>query len=229
MVPSRTTIYLHCIVGIGIYLFVEGLTQFRPANVQEFFAYFALALLGATLRVKIPRLRANVSTSFAFILIGIANFSLGEAIVIACGATIVQCLWRRRPKRAARQVWFNTSATIIGVSVAYNPAHVGLSQGLIQVPEILPVAAFLYFVANTGMVSGMIALTEDKPFQAVWRNLTQEVIAYYLVGGFIATLIIVATRLWTWQTGILILPLLYLSYRFYRTHLLRRTQAIRGV
>jgi hypothetical protein len=229
MVPSRTTIYLHCIVGIGIYLFVEGLTQFRSANVQEFFAYFALALLGATLRVKIPRLRANVSTSFAFILIGIANFSLGEAVVIGCGATLVQCLWGKRRKPTARQLLFNLSATSIGVSVAYNPAHVELAHGVISIPEILPLAAFLYFLANTGLVSGMIALTEDEPFRAVWQNLTREVFAYYLVGGFIATLIILATRLWTWQTGILILPLLYLSYRFYRTHLLRRTQAIRGV
>lgn len=226
MVPSRVTIYLHCIVGIGIYLFVDGLTEFKPSNLQEFFAYFALALLGATLRVRIPRLRANVSTSFAFILIGIANFSLGEAVIIGCGATVVQCLWRRRPKRPGRQVLFNVSATIIGVTVAYNPAHIALFEGLLKIPEMLAMAACLYFVANTSLVSGMIALTEDEPFRAVWRHLTGQVFAYYLVGGCIASLIILVDRLWTWQSGILILPLLYLSYRSYRSYSLRRTQTI---
>ena len=220
MVP-RVTIYLHCIVGIGIYLFFDGLLQFKCADPQQFFAYLALALLGATLKLRLPRMRANVSTSFAFILIGIANFSLGEAVLIGSAATLVQCLWRPKGKRKARQIFFNLGATVIGVTVAYNPSYYGLPEGLHKLPQILPLAALLYFIANTGLVSGMIALSEDEPFRAVWRNLTQHLVAYYIVGGFIATLIIVASRTWGWQSGIMILPLLYLMYRFYRTYLLR--------
>ena len=224
MVP-RHTIYLHCIVGIGIYLFFDGLMQFKCADPQEFLAYLALALLGATLKLRLPRVRANVSTSFAFILIGIANFSLGEAVVIGSAATFVQCLWRPRGKRKARQLFFNLGATVIGVTVAYNPFHFELTQGLHKIPEMLPLAALMYFVTNTGLVSGMIALSEDEPFRAVWRHLTQQLMAYYLVGGFIATLIIIASRLWGWQSGILILPLLYVMYRYYRTYLQRSTGA----
>jgi len=225
MVPSRVTIYLHCIVGIGVYLFVDGLTQFRPQNVQEFFAYLTLALLGATLRIKIPSLRANVSTGFAFIIIGIANFSLGEAITIATCATVVQCLWHRKAKDFTRQVFFNASVTVIGVTIAYNPTHAEIAHGLWKIPEMLPMAGFLYFLTNTGLVSGMIALSEDEPFRAVWRILTLQVFAYYLVGGFIATLIVVVCRVWTWQSGILVLPVLYLSHRSYRTFLLRPRRA----
>jgi branched-subunit amino acid ABC-type transport system permease component len=168
--------------------------------------------------------KANVSTSFAFILIGIANFSLGEAVVIGAAATFVQCLWRPRGKRKARQLFFNLGATVIGVTVAYNPFHYELAQGLHKIPAMLPLAALMYFVTNTGLVSGMIALSEDEPFRAVWRNLTQYLIAYYLVGGFIATLIIVVSRVWGWQSGILILPLLYVMYRYYRSYLLRTNQ-----
>jgi hypothetical protein len=222
MVP-RVTVYLHCIVGIGIYLFLDGLLQFRCADPQEFLAYLALALLGATLKLKLPRVRANVSTSFAFILIGIANFSLGEAVLIGFSATLVQCLWRPKTRRTARQVFFNLGTTVIGVTVAYNPSHFELAHGLQKIPQMLPLAAFLYFVANTGLVSGMIALSEDGPFRAVWFNLTHHLIAYYLVGGFIATMTIVASRLWGWQSGLLILPLLYVPYRYYRVYLQRST------
>jgi len=223
MVP-RTTVYLHCIVGIGIYLFFDGLLQFKCADPQEFFSYLALALLGATLKLRLPRVKANVSTSFAFILIGIANFSLGEAVLIGAAAALVQCLWRPGGRCNARQVCFNLGATVIGVTVAYNPTHFELTQGLHKVPQVLPLAALLYFVTNTGLVSGMIALAQDEPFRAVWFNLTNHLIAYYLVGGFIATLTIIASRLWGWQFGILVLPLLYLTYRYYRTHLQRPTQ-----
>lgn len=223
MVP-RVTVYLHCIVGIGVYLFLDGLLQFRCADPQEFFAYLALALLGATLKLKLPRVRAHVSTSFAFILIGIANFSLGEAVLIGFSATLVQCLWKPKGRRKASQLLFNLGATVIGVTVAYNPSHFELAHGLQKIPQMLPLAAFLYFVVNTGLVSGMIALSEDEPFRAVWFNLTHHLIAYYLVGGFIATMTIVASRLWGWQSGILILPLLYVTYRYYRVYLQRSTR-----
>src|SRR5208282_2952751 len=173
---------------IGIYLFFDGLLQFRWADPQEFFSYLALALLGATLKLRLPRIRAHVSTSFAFILIGIANFSLGEAVLIGFSATLVQCLWKPRGRRKARQLLFNLGATVIGVTVAYNPSHFELAHGLQKIPQMLPLAAFLYFVVNTGLVSGMVALSEDEPFRAVWFNLTHHLIAYYLVGAFIATM-----------------------------------------
>jgi hypothetical protein len=220
MVP-RQTVYLHCIVGIGMYLFLDGLLQFKCADPQEFLAYLALALLGATLKLRLPRVRANVSTSFAFILIGIANFSLGEAVLIGFAATLVQCLWRPRGRRKAREVFFNLGTAVIGVTVAYNPSHYELAHGLQKIPQMLPLAAFLYFVTNTGLVAGMIALSEDERFRAVWFRMSRHVIAYYLVGGFIATLTIVASRLWGWQSGILVLPLLYLAYRYYRVYLQR--------
>jgi hypothetical protein len=220
MVP-RVTVYIHCIVGIGIYLFFDGLMQFKSADPQEFFAYLSLALLGATLKIKLPKMRANVAPSFAFMLIGIANFSLGEAVVMGASATLVQCLWRPKERRKVQQILFNLGTTVIGVSVAYNPSHFELAQGLHRLPVILPLAALLYFLTNTGIVSGIIALSEDEPFRAVWRNLTQHLVAYYLVGGVIAILTIAASRLWGWQAGIPILPLLFLTYRYYRLYLLR--------
>lgn len=220
---TRVRIYLHCVVGIGIYLLADGLTQFKPEDLQKFIAYLALALIGATWKVKLPGVRATVSTSFAFILIGIANFSLGEAVVLACAATLVQCLWKQRKRWTARKLFFNLGSAAIGVGVAYNPPHFELSKGLHYAPSMLPLAALVFFVVNTGLVSGMIALTEDEPFRAVWRNLMHHLVAYYAVGGLLASLIIIADRLWGWRYGLLILPFLYLVYRYYRAYLLRHT------
>jgi len=122
---------------------------------------------------------------------------------------------------------FNLSTTVIGVTVAYNPTHFQLADGLSKLPSMIPMAAFLYFLANTGLVSGMIALSEDLPFQAVWRNMSRQILAYFMVGGFVATLIIVTSRVWGWESGILVLPLLYLTYRTYRTYMHRRYHVLR--
>src|SRR6202163_1101789 len=161
----RSRAYFYCVVGIGLFLFSNGLGQFTPADFQQFFTYFALGMLSATWRVKVPGIPVNVSPVFAFVLIGIANYSLGEALVIACGSTLVQCMWEPDEKRDARNILFSASTVVIGVTVAYNPSHFALSQGLDQAPRMLLLAALVFFVINTGLVSGMIALVEEEAFR----------------------------------------------------------------
>jgi hypothetical protein len=218
----RSRAYFYCVVGIGLFLFSNGLGQFAPIDFQQFFAYFALGMLSATWRVKVPGIPVNVSPVFAFVLIGIANYSLGEALVIACGSTLVQCMWKPDEKRDARKILFSASTVIIGVTFAYNPSHFALSQGLDQAPRMLLLAALVFFVINTGLVSGMIALVEQEAFRAVWRNLTQYLIWYYVAGGLLATLIIVANRLGGWHAGLFITPFLYLAHQYYREYMRRR-------
>ena len=218
----RSRAYFYCVVGIGLFLFSNGLGQFAPLDFQQFFAYFALGMLSATWRVKVPGIPVNVSPVFAFVLIGIANYSLGEALVIACGSTLVQCMWKPDEKRDARKILFSVSTVVIGVTVAYNPSHFALTQGLDQAPRMLLLAALVFFVINTGLVSGMIALVEQEAFRAVWRNLTQYLVWYYVAGGLLATLIIVANRLGGWQAGLFITPFLYLAYQYYREYMRRR-------
>jgi hypothetical protein len=218
----RSRAYFYCVVGIGLFLFSNGLTQFSPNDFQQFFAYLALGMLSATWRCKIPGIPVNVSPVFAFVLIGIANYSLGEALVIGCGSTLVQCLWRPGEKRNARKIMFNVATVAIAVSIAYNPSHFILSESLSHASRILPVAALVFFIVNTGLVSGMIALVEHEAFRAVWRNLTHYLIWYYVGGGLLATLIIIGNRLGGWQAGLLITPFLYLAYQYYREYLRRR-------
>ena len=218
----RARAYFYCVVGVGIFLFSNGLTQFAPADFQQFFAYFALGMLSATWRVKLPGFSVNVSPVFAFILIGIANYSLGEALIIGCGSTLVQCLWRPQEKTSVRKVLFNVSTVAIGVVIAYNPSHIILSRGLNEASRMVPLAAVVFFIVNVGLVAGMLALVEEGPFRAVWRNLTHYLMGYYVAGGVLAALIIVANRMGGWQAGLFITPFLYLAYQYYREYLRRR-------
>jgi len=65
-------------------------------------------------------------------------------------------------------------------------------------------------------------LMEQEAFRAVWRNMTQYLIWYYLAGGLLATLIIIGNRLGGWQAGLFITPFLYLAYQYYREYLRRQ-------
>ena len=109
--------------------------------------------------------------------------------------------------------------------MAYNPPHFVLSQGLQYAPRMLSLATLLYFIVNTALVAGMVALVWEEPCAPVWKRIVRSSVLYYLAGGLIATFIIVANRLWGWQFGLLIVPLLYLTYRFYRSHLAKGDSA----
>ena len=224
--PPRVRAYFYCVVGIGLFLFSNGLGQFTPTDFQQFFAYFALGMLSATWRVKVPGIPVNVTPVFAFVLIGIANYSLGEALMIGCGSTLVQCMWKPDEKRDARKIMFNVAAVAISVTIAYNPSHFLLTEGLDHAPRMLALAALVFFIVNTGLVSGMIALVEQEAFRAVWRNLSQYLVWYYVAGGLLATLIIIANRLGGWQAGLFITPFLYLAYQYYREYLRRRNPQV---
>jgi hypothetical protein len=215
-VPPRARIYLHCVVGTGLFLLWDGLSQFAATDLQRFLAYWALAMVSATWKFKVPGTQATFSSTFAFVLMGIADYSLGEALVIACFATLAQCLWRTKADRRGRKAAFNVAAVAIGVTVAYNPAHFELSQDFGTAAVMLPLAALVYFAMNTATVAGMIAFLEGECFRSVWFRLARYAAPYYLLGGLVASLTIVADRFWGWRAGLLVLPLLYLAFRLWR-------------
>ena len=208
--------YFDCVVGVGALLFVDALSKFEPSNLTQFWTYLAIAILSATCKLRVPGIHASFSPVFAFVLVGIAKYSLGEVMVIGCSATLVQCLWRTRSKPCAREVAFSVAAVAIGILVAYNPAHALLNHELGWATWMLVLPTVLFLLVNSGLVCGMVALVADRPFLEVWRHVTRQLLACYLVGGIIAALAIVCDHLWGWKTGLLVVPLLYLTFYFCR-------------
>jgi len=213
--PPRARIYFDCVSGTGLFLLANGLVQFAPVDMQRFFAYLAMAMLSATWRVQIASVPVTLSPVFGYVLIGIADLSLGEAMLVACGATLVQCLWRPPTKRSSRKTVFNIAAVATALMFSYNPSHFVLAKGLQDAPRMLSLAAILFFVTNTGLVAAMIALMQEGSLRPVWWRLAQRTLPYYLVGAVIAALTIVANRFWGWHWGLLVAPLPYAAYQCY--------------
>jgi hypothetical protein len=219
----RANIYLQCIIGTGIFLLLSGLTEFSTADLPQFFAYLFAAMVSATWKYNIPEVPVTYSPILVFIMIGIANYSLGEALAMGCAASLVQCLWRSKARQSRRKVMFSVAVVAIGITIAYNPAHFVLSQGLQYAPRMLSLAAVVYFIVTTALMSGMIALVEDELCAPIWKKIVRYSLPYDLAAGLIATLMIVVNRLWGWEAGLLIVPPLYLAYRFYGFYLTKRT------
>jgi diguanylate cyclase (GGDEF)-like protein/putative nucleotidyltransferase with HDIG domain len=144
--------------------------------------------------------------------------SFAETLVLGCAAIMVQCFYRDRP--SALQVTFNICATAFSIATAYSVYHFTLIAGDINSASLLLLAAAsAYFVANTGSIAIIIALTENKSFSKIWVECYFWSLPYYLVGAGVAGAIAWFNKRFEWETSLLVLPAVYLIYRSYRLYL----------
>jgi len=81
---------------------------------------------------------------------------------------------------------------------------------------LLSVAACFYFTANTMLVSGVMALVEGKRLFEVWQQCYVWSLPYYLIGAIIAGLVVSTGQAMGWTASLVMLPLAYLVFLFYR-------------
>jgi hypothetical protein len=60
-----------------------------------------------------------------------------------------------------------------------------------------------------------------KPLKNIWQQCYLWSFPYYLVGSAIAGIVTVSSRTIGWEASLLVLPLMYLVYTFYRLYLER--------
>ena len=220
--PTNAKVYINSTIFIGLSILAGCLLFERQfTDPARYFGYLLLAGLASTLKIKLPKIGGTMSVNFLFILIGVAELTVTETIVLSCLAALIQCFWKPRKRPRAIQVLFNISTLVVSVTIAFLLSHALVQDTNLLV--LLVVAVCAYFVLNTGMVSLVLSLTGDKPFRAVWRQCYLWSFPYYLVGAVIACAIVLSNRSMGWQPSLLMLPMMYLIYSYYRLYLLQVT------
>jgi hypothetical protein len=221
--PIQAKIYIGWIVAAGFAL-LAGCLLFQPQfpDLPRYFAYLFLAIVASTLKVRLPGIAGTLSVNFLFILIGIADFTMAETLTMGCTAIVIQCLWRTKSRPRVVQVVFNVSALAISIASAYQVSHYALALARADsLSALLALAACVFFLGNTLLVSGVLCLVEGKPLKRIWQQCYLWSFPYYLVGSAIAGLVTVSSRAIGWEAALLLLPLMYLVYTFYRLYLER--------
>ena len=218
--PTNAKRYINSTIAIGLFILAACLLFERQfTDPARYFGYLLLAGLASTLKVKLPKLRGTMSVNFLFILIGVAELTITETIVLSCLAALIQCFWKPRKRPLAIQVLFNISTLVVSVTIAFLASHTLVQETNLLV--LLVVAVCAYFVLNTAMISLVLSLTDDKPFTDVWRQCYLWSFPYYLVGAAIASAVVFSNRTVGWQPSLLMLPMMYMIYSYYRLYLLQ--------
>ena len=210
--------FIAVVVICGTTVLTYSVLHGRSQNPLKFFCYLVIALAASRLKVNLPGITGTMSVNFLFLLLGVLELSLSEAMALGCAAVVVQCFDRDRP--IPIQVAFNVCSTALAIAVTFAAYRYSLFHRAVKNPStLLFLAASVYFVANTLPVAAVISLTERRSLRKIWSECYFWSFPYYLVGAGVAGMMSWLHGFTDWQTSLLTLPVVYLIYRSYRLYL----------
>ena len=214
--------YIALIVLGGITTLAELPLYWQCDDGLRFVVFTALALMTSAWKVALPGVKGTMSVNFLFVLVGTAQLSAGETLLMSVVAVIAQYFYKIKAKGSDRlvQAAFNVSSVAIAVRLATLTFDVVTPAfSVLEFPFRLALTAIAYFLFNTVPVSIIIALTEHKSLVTTWRTCFFWSFPYYLVGAAISGLLWAVKEAAGWQTAVLVVPLVYVIYRSYGNYL----------
>ena len=203
-------VYIWAFLLTGAAALYAAATNWQLRDRRQFLAYLLTAIVASALKVKFAGVEGTMSVGFVFAFIGILDLSTEDAIIIAAVSAVVQSLWRPTGQVRAIQVCWNVSS--VSVAVYVSGAVYGWAHHFMPEPLALAGLVATYFVTSVSSLSGVIALTESKPFVEVFKQ-QFWLLAYYCCGTSVAWLIGTMPRSIQWEAPIVCLPLLYIVHR----------------
>lgn len=223
--------YVGAIVALGVTAFILAATTHWPGVEPPVSASGVLTfiLVGLGLELGWHRLRlGSAYGSIAFVtFLGAALVfgpAWGSAVTAVC-LTSNLALNRRPPLR----VLFNVAQYVLAI-VAGSFAY--LTLGGVIPPGSLnsaawPFVAFVlvFFLINSGAVSGVIALSEERPFVEVWIRNTWSLAAYDIVAsGLGLAIALLYLRFGFLGVGAVVIPILFMRHIYAVNVQLQETQ-----
>src|SRR6266481_3475053 len=220
--PSLAKAYIAMIAAAAATVLTVVSYRWNPENLGRFFLFFALAMVGSAMKIRLPGFKTTISANFVFILIGIALFSFGETVLFGLGGALVQSLWKSRQRPKLVQVLFNAACLTVCTAAAFWASHGVLAMlGVNSLAAMMVLGACVYVVLNTGLVSLVVSLAERQPLKQGWPSCYEWTFPYFLVGAAVAGLASAAGHGTNWGVTLLVAPVMYFVYVYYRMHIVR--------
>jgi len=220
--PNLAKAYIAMIGAIAAGVLALVVFRWNADNLKNFVVFFALAMLASTMKIRLPGFKITISTNFAFILAGIALYSLGETVLIGLGGALVQSLWKTQTRPKLVQVLFNAACLTVCTGAAFWTSHnVPARLGLNSMAAMMVLGACVYMALNTGLVSMVISLAEGRPLRELWSSCYEWTFPYFVVGAAVAGLASAAGRGTNLGVALLVVPVMYFVYVYYRMRIMR--------
>jgi diguanylate cyclase (GGDEF)-like protein len=219
--PANARAYVAVVAVAGAGALAVALTQLTLQRPVLFGALLVLAILTSAVKIDLPLGRSASNLSFSHAVNFWALFALGPAptVCIAVASAWAQCRLRASECNPLHRVAFSVASLAVTVAIAGVPSVMllGPQPGVAALLRSAAVVAPLYFIVNTALVAGAIALTTHQPAVAAWRRNFLWSAPSYLIGAALAAVATLASeRGWFGWLALLPVPL-YLVFRSYHT------------
>jgi len=219
-VPTRAKVFIVLTALVGAFVLLSACQPWHSNDLSKFACYLLIAVLSSTMKVELPGIESTMSVTFLFILLGVIELSLAEALIVGCSAALMQSLWKTKHRPELVKIIFNVlSVTSNGIWLTYHVYH--LSVGFLRnsMPLLLLMAGCAYFLSNTVPVAAVIALCARSSMGKIWKETYFWGLPYNLAGAGVAGIISFANHYIGWQNALIFMPIMYVFYRSYQLYL----------
>ena len=227
LLPLAARLYVGAVIVAGA-LFVAVLgPRATFDNPLLFSLLLLLSALTSAFKVSLPLPKSGSTMSVSYAVDFAALILLGphETMLISVASAWSQCTFRMKSKNALYRTLFSMACLAITVQLAgYTflwlggvPGALGHTTGEIAKP--LLGAATAYFVCNTLLIAGAIALSTKQSMLAIWNQNFLWSAPSYFVGAAVAVAAqwaLLGSGIWV---SLLLTAPLYLTYRTYKVYL----------
>ena len=160
-----------------------------------------------------------MTANFLFVLLGILELSLSEALLVGCAATGSQLFIHRREASLPVTPAFHLANAAIAVTLAYRACH---APWMAATPErsilSLLLAVTVLYAMNTFPVAVVVALLQKQNLAFVWRECNFRLFPRYLAGAVVAGAFHYSSQSLGGQSPLLLVPVALLAYSLYNAY-----------
>jgi signal transduction histidine kinase/ActR/RegA family two-component response regulator len=220
--PRAAQVYVAAVIALGTIGLAASFPRAYPLPLL--FAFLlAAGCLTSLWKVSLPiplSSGSTLSVSYAADLTTLLLLGPGPAVIVSVAGVWTQCTFKVRKPYPPYRTAFSMAAeaaTMVATGLVY--VALGAPSGPLDLSGLakpLVGAIATYFIVNTGLVAGAIALSTRRSFWRVWRRDFLWSGASYMVAGTAGALAaFVVQRGEHWKAVLLLAPV-YLTYRTYR-------------
>ena len=213
--PKRARYYILAVIAGGAMSLVVALANWSAPDLKQWGLYTAVTVLASVVKLRLPGIAGTYSLSFLAVLFGVGRFSLSELLIAGCLGAIAQSLVCTRQRPTLVQVLFNSADLVLSIGACVATANALAASSLAGYwPAIMAVVACVYFLVNTVLVSGVLALLSGKRLPDVCGQWYLWPFPYYLIGAAIVGLVSKPGQPIQGEGWLVLLPLMYLAHFF---------------
>jgi signal transduction histidine kinase/CheY-like chemotaxis protein len=218
--PRAARVYVSVVIVVGTACLVLSFPRTVPQPVL-FAVLAAFACVTSVWKVNLPIAVANGSTlsvSYAANLMALLLLGPSHAVLIAAAGAWTQCRYKAKAPYPVYRTVFSIAGAAITMAVT-GAVYVWLGGSLpiaaLPAAKALVGSIGTYFLINTSLVAGAIALSSNRTFAETWRRDFLWSAASFIVAGTAGALAaVVVQRGDHWVAAVLVAPI-YLTYRSY--------------